>query len=864
MRRSLGLFVIMIFVGCAGGEDETPAASADGGVISDAFVEETSTDSSVPDDALPDAAPESGPPVDVATLDQQFADAICGRLTACCASDEYTAFFQRFQTSPFTLPMGSAPTPADCASTVKTQLGILHGKWAASVKRGRMTFDPVKGKACVDAIAGATCGTPLATALFDGTCFDIRSNTIFQKIAKVGSPCEDIGDTTFNGECDPAEGYCDGPPSKVTDRKCVAWKKPGEDCSVTPTWAFCDSVKGSACDGMTTTKPGKCSDYGKTVALGEDCTAIDGPFLDCAMGSWCDFSSGKCAAKKPDGAACTTDDECATAHARTCYARSGAATCGSSAWCSGATSDGGVDATSDTSAADTSVSDTAAADTPETMPAAPFTIERTDDATPLAGATVTAGARDRVTLRWDVAGATTVSLAGAGDLVALVTDGTPTWDDLTASGGGLDRWEKTTSLTSTVHGATLPAGFSPSILGDTWSGSIAISARGVISRSSFSASVSNPALPIPSSGFSSADWADGTIAAFMDPRIDVQSTSKLRYARFGTGADARAVVEWNDLTITPENGTKRPLHLTFQAAIKASGEIELRYQTLAVDAGSAQPIGDLALARGQSAVIGLASSSGDVVGLSLRRPSLVPGVTYTFTKATALPAKGRAIVVLPKTTGSKTFTLANGATTWSVSADVQPMYSQTVGTGTVRDISTEAAVKTLTSLPALVEVPFALGTFHEGWTALSVNKGAIHPYGAVGQLLANDRPIPSTYSPNAIVAAAMPLSSSSWCGGAHYALTDGIAPNREVIVLMKGVYRCGTTSSETLDVETTLFENGNVEVVYGNVLATSSAGTGESLVAGLENGNGDVGYEAFHGVAGSITNGKKITWTRLP
>jgi hypothetical protein len=192
------------------------------------------------------------------------------------------------------------------------------------------------------------------------------------------------------------------------------------------------------------------------------------------------------------------------------------------------------------------------------------------------------------------------------------------------------------------------------------------------------------------------------------------------------------------------------------------------------------------------------------------------------------------------------------------------MYTQTIGTGTVRDISTETGVKTLSSLPALVELPFAAGTFHEGWTALSVNKGVVHPYGAVGQLLSNDRPIPSSFSPNAIVASAMPMSSSGWCGGAHFALTDGTAPNRKVIVLMKGVYRCGTSMSETLDVETTLFENGDVEVVYDNVLATSSKGTGELLAAGLENGNGDVGYEAFHGVAGSITTGKKITWTRLP
>lgn len=46
--------------------------------------------------------------------------------------------------------------------------------------------------------------------------------------------------------------------------------------------------------------------------------------------------------------------------------------------------------------------------------------------------------------------------------------------------------------------------------------------------------------------------------------------------------------------------------------------------------------------------------------------------------------------------------------------------------------------------------------------------------------------------------------------------------------------------------------------------ATSLSLTGATLVAGLENGNGDVGLEAFHSVAGSISSGKRYFFKRQP
>lgn len=874
------MFLVTCVLGCASGEDGTVETDAGDDAVVDASTE-TAIDSALVDSGTgttPDATTDAAVAPAVAKLDADLAKAICAKLGSCCATAEYQAFFARFQTKPFSLEPGKFPAPGECVDTVRDQLALLHGKWLPSIERGRMTFDAAKGAACVAAIEAATCGPTLASAVEDPTCFDLRETTVFKKIAPIGSPCVDLGDTTFNGECDPELGYCDGPPSKVTDRKCVPWRKEGEECAIVPTWQFCNTRKGANCDGMTPTKPGKCSANAKTAALGESCTALSGPLIDCAAGTYC-ADSGKCEAKKTDGTACTYDYECATTRARSCYpATTGAAaTCGSSTWCAGA-SDAGVSDTGiedtfapdtfapDTSAPDTFVPDTSVADTTtaDVAPASALSIERTDDASPTPASSVAAAVRDRVTLKWDVPGATSLALTGAGPMIALVTDGTPRWDDLTAAGGGTDRVEKTSGLTS-VTTVALPATFKPTILGDVWQTSIAIGIRGVISRSSSSGTVSNPSLPMPKP-FVSTDWADGTIAPFMDAKIDVSTTSKLRYASFVGSSDPRVVVEWNDVTFFPENSTtKSPAHLTFQTAIYADGRVEFRYKTLSVDASSTRPIADLALARGQGAAIGLASSSGTAIPLSVRRPSLpTSGVTYTFTPTDKLPGKGVAIAVLPATPGTVAFRLADGASTvGTANATVDPMYALTTGTGTVRDISGEAGVKTLLP-PTLLELPFALGTFREGWTALTIGKGVVYPWGANGTALSNDRPIPSTYAPSAIIAAAYPLNSSSWCGGAHYALVEGAAPSRKVIVLMKGVYRCGASTSETLDVETTLFENGDVEVVYGNVVGTGAKLTGEGLVAGVENGNGDVGYEAFHAVAGSISSGKRLTFTRKP
>lgn len=326
LRVSLAAAVAAALSAC---RDDAPvaAAPADGVVL--------------PTDPAPDTPPgppsdAGAPPVDAArpvdpdvkatitNIDQAMADAICARLTACCAQGDYESYFLQFQGKPFDLK--SAPPPAQCVATLAKQLGLLHAKWAASISAGRMKLDTARANACVASVTGAACGVALTKALYAAECFGVRGNEVFRKVAPVGAACDDIGDGTFYGECDPAFGYCG------SGKTCEAWKKTGDPCSVSPTRSFC--APDLACDGLTPSKPGKCSAAPIVRQLGEPCVAISGPLVECAAGLYCDFTSEKCTAKKPDGVACNSDDECATSHPYTC-SPFGSRTCGSTSFCGG-------------------------------------------------------------------------------------------------------------------------------------------------------------------------------------------------------------------------------------------------------------------------------------------------------------------------------------------------------------------------------------------------------------------------------------------------------------------------------------------------------------------------------------------------
>lgn len=252
------------------------------------------------------------------------AKAVCAKLASCCSSANRDAYFSQFRDKPYELTV--TPSPSDCERVLGETLSKLHDKWLPSVERGAVAFDTAKAARCVSDVNAAACGVPLATAFFGSDCWGPRGKVFLKKRA-LGEACENIGDGTYYGECDPAQGFCGN-----VSKKCEPWKRTNEECSLIGTWAFC--APGLNCDNASPSRPGKCSAAPVTVAIGQSCTALSGPTTLCGADAFCNYTSGKCEAKKADGQACQYDEECTTSHPFTC-SPFGAGTCGQTSFCSG-------------------------------------------------------------------------------------------------------------------------------------------------------------------------------------------------------------------------------------------------------------------------------------------------------------------------------------------------------------------------------------------------------------------------------------------------------------------------------------------------------------------------------------------------
>ena len=323
-RASLFVASTVLLVGCSSsvkGTDAPDAAvDASEGVSPPGDGGTGDGGASTPEDAGTVAPEQVAAAVDA--FDAALANAVCQRLATCCAAADYAAYFQQFAGPPYDLT--TAPSASECASSLSATLGKLHKKWAGSAKLGRITFSATRAKSCVAGVTAAACGVPLTTALFDAACFGTRGNEVFTKVTPLGAACADIKDGTFFGECDPKLGFCG------SGGTCEAWRKSGQDCGFVPTRMFC--APSLTCEGGSPSKPGKCSGEPIARSLGESCGAISGPLEVCAAGTYCDDVSGLCAATKPNGAKCKTDEECTTSHPYSCTPF-GNGTCGKDTFC---------------------------------------------------------------------------------------------------------------------------------------------------------------------------------------------------------------------------------------------------------------------------------------------------------------------------------------------------------------------------------------------------------------------------------------------------------------------------------------------------------------------------------------------------
>lgn len=355
MRKALFLILLtsapLVAVGACS-EDFVPAAGDSG---ASATATQAPTTPPTSENPLPGSEDASKPDRSIApdvraridAYDAALAKAVCGKLTTCCSDADIASYTSQFKEAPFKVTTDI--TVQNCETVVKQAFDALNvAKWGVSASVGNIVFDDAKGAACVAKMNATTCGLPLTAALFDGACFGVRGNEVFRKVGALGAACDDIGDTTFIGECDPALGYCN------EQKRCTAWRKSGESCGLIlkdagPTERlFC--APGTNCDGQGIRTPGKCSAPPRNIALGDTCSASSGPDLVCPATAFCDlFGVGKCAEKKPAGAVCQYDEECVDGRPFSCFpaaeSDAGAADasdgapptrfCGSTAFCAG-------------------------------------------------------------------------------------------------------------------------------------------------------------------------------------------------------------------------------------------------------------------------------------------------------------------------------------------------------------------------------------------------------------------------------------------------------------------------------------------------------------------------------------------------
>ncbi len=269
----------------------------------------------------PDAGVELDPALlPIAQWNKEIAQAICGKLTECCDTNDYRGYFQRYRRSPYDfsvqkgterVPAPAPKTAAECESVVARQLGLLNlEKWGVTVAAKRMSFDAPRAAACTAAVKGVACGTDTVKVLYDNACFGSRYNEVLKKVSPVGSVCE-TGDGTYYGTCDITLGRCG-----YQDHLCKPWAHEGESCSLS---AFCAPDLDCAIGDIS--KPGVCKSP-VVRALGEDCTkAADGDApVACGDSFYCrdDGTRRTCARKAEDGAACTDDSDCLTERFLSC------------------------------------------------------------------------------------------------------------------------------------------------------------------------------------------------------------------------------------------------------------------------------------------------------------------------------------------------------------------------------------------------------------------------------------------------------------------------------------------------------------------------------------------------------------------
>lgn len=208
------LLALLAAAACGGDDD-------DGGSAVDAGADPI--DAAAP---AADAAPDVGPSVD--ELGLPLAGALCPLLFECCSTGDLDEVFE-----------DEDEPPADAAACVIVLTPVLGGELsdvAAAVAAGRMSYDPARMAACLEAIPDGSCGD--LRSMFDDLLTYPGCQAPFAPLVDVGDPCGS------NGEC--RSGFC-------TDRvneelgTCAELPGEGDECELECAEGFtCDDI-GSIC-----------------------------------------------------------------------------------------------------------------------------------------------------------------------------------------------------------------------------------------------------------------------------------------------------------------------------------------------------------------------------------------------------------------------------------------------------------------------------------------------------------------------------------------------------------------------------------------------------------------------------------------
>jgi len=345
---------------CSSSPSDNTSATATSGAGGTSSGDTTMTASSSSSDSTSANAStgSSGQGDEVDALPELAAKSVCGALFRCCDDKSVTNFFaimvadERLAGLASSLPPSATlANEAACVSVLSDVFAIApFADWMAAVKAGSVDYLPKAVEACSAKLASAACGAPVASALYDGSCFGfsapaggVEQRTMFARTDSVGAACAPIRDgvgSTLYGSCDPTKAFCcyDDPAKpgvcglpydaegKARKGTCKATSALGGPCEFLKNVQLCKT--GETCE--TSTNKGKCVALNEgPLSLGAKCMDDSFNLLGVCVDSFCDLlGSKKCEALKADAAKCTGPDQCASGSCEK-------GTCGATTFCKG-------------------------------------------------------------------------------------------------------------------------------------------------------------------------------------------------------------------------------------------------------------------------------------------------------------------------------------------------------------------------------------------------------------------------------------------------------------------------------------------------------------------------------------------------